>query len=350
VLLVYSAHHFSMFGSDGQRMYPFDNLTEGSIFLLSSVNSSAFILNSEFNDVYVSRQPVLTPRSPLPLHNEEVLAASQLIFAKYFVVRVCPQLLLLFPMHFAQGNSQRKFLSASEGSCFAEDSIMEEFSWQFFLHWSLFRNIVLFTLLCSEYRRQRLADRLIEQFVVNLLLLAGRPEVENKLFYTLYLVSFGLLVEYALQAVVGVCGRVAVRQRWGNSLLLLVSAVCLVGSALGLFNVWGFFLLALLPFINRENALVVLLKLFFLKEEIWHNGAHFSGLSEIGLLTMWVYTSLPSNKVESTAFWTPERLFSGLLVVGAVFSVESSGSFMDNLVTIYMKVLIVVKMLRIIRK
>lgn len=106
----------------------------------------------------------------------------------------------------------------------------------------------------------------------------------------------------------------------------------------------------MLFFINEENILIILVKLYFLKDDVWHNGSHFHGIPEIGLLTMWVYTSLPNNKVLSVAFWTPERLFSGLLLIGAVFSLESPGSFMDSIVTIYMKVLIVVKMLRIIRK
>ncbi len=38
--------------------------------------------------------------------------------------RLCPNLLLVFPLHFAQGNVQRKFLASGEGQCFAEDSIL----------------------------------------------------------------------------------------------------------------------------------------------------------------------------------------------------------------------------------
>jgi hypothetical protein len=33
-LALYSPNHFSMFAESGERIYPFDNLTEGSIFLL----------------------------------------------------------------------------------------------------------------------------------------------------------------------------------------------------------------------------------------------------------------------------------------------------------------------------
>jgi len=65
---------------------------------------------------------------------------------------------------------------------------------------------------------------------------------------------------------------------------------------------------------------------------------------------MWIYTALPSNKVTSKVFWTAERLFSGLLLIGVALSLDSSGNLMHNIITIYMKVLIVVRMLRIIRK
>jgi hypothetical protein len=65
---------------------------------------------------------------------------------------------------------------------------------------------------------------------------------------------------------------------------------------------------------------------------------------------MWIYTALPSNKMPSRVFWTAERLFAGLLLIGVALALDSSGNFMHNILTIYMKVLIVVKMLRIIRK
>lgn len=65
---------------------------------------------------------------------------------------------------------------------------------------------------------------------------------------------------------------------------------------------------------------------------------------------MWLYTTLPSNKNQSTASWTPERLFSGLLMAATALCLDGSGTLIDNILTIFMKVLIVVKMLRIIRK
>ncbi len=99
------------------------------------------------------------------------------------------------------------------------------------------------------------------------------------------------------------CSRIRLREKIGNTMLLFISALCLLASALGVFNVWGLFLLSMLLFINEESVLIVLIKLYFLKEEIWHNGANF-GLSEIGLLTMWIYTALPSNRLPSQTFWT----------------------------------------------
>lgn len=131
-----------------------------------------------------------------------------------------------------------------------EDNILEEFSWQFFLHWSLFRNIIIFTLLCSEYRKQPLADRLIEQFFINLFLLMGRDEIQSKFFYTLYIVSFSLLVEYIVKSIIYVCAKVSLKKKWANILLLAVSGIFLISSALNIINVWSWFLLAIIFFIN----------------------------------------------------------------------------------------------------
>lgn len=181
-------------------------------------------------------------------------------------------------MHFAQSNTHKKFLVSGDAHCFSEDSLLEEFSWPIFLHWSLFRNVVIFTLLCSEYRRQHLSDRLIEQYCINMLLLMGREEVESKLFNTLYIVCLGLLVEYMSHGLLKLCSKIRLREKLGNTILLFISALCLLGSALGVVNVWYLFLPCMLLFINEESILIVLIKLYFLKEEIWHNGASF-GLS-----------------------------------------------------------------------
>jgi hypothetical protein len=111
VIAIYSPHHFQMFASSGQRIYPFDNLTEGSIFLLEAIKAPAYILNPTQATIFIARQNIITPQNPLPLPHEQLFATSQLIFSNYSAVSVCPDLLLVFPLHFAQGNSQRKFLA-----------------------------------------------------------------------------------------------------------------------------------------------------------------------------------------------------------------------------------------------
>lgn len=160
-LALYSPNHFSLFSESGERMYPFDNLTEGSIFLLDAVKEPLYILNPQAHTLYFAHDAIITPKNPLKLTDEQIYGSSQILFTNYSVISVCPNIRLFFPMHFAQSNAQRKFLVSGEGDCFLEDSLLEEFSWPIFLHWSLFRNIVIFTLLCSEYRRQHLSDRLI---------------------------------------------------------------------------------------------------------------------------------------------------------------------------------------------
>lgn len=49
-----------------------------------------------------------------------------------------------------------------------------------------------------------------------------------------------------------------------------------------------------------------MLKLYFIKEELpFYNGS-YQGLADLGLITMWLYTSLPSNQVaiQSTSSWS----------------------------------------------
>jgi hypothetical protein len=95
--------------------------------------------------------------------------------------------------------------------------------------------------------------------------LIAREEVESKFFYTLYIVSFGLLVEYVMKVVLKLCSKIRLKEKWNNSMLLFISAICLLGSALGLFNVWGLFLVTMLLFVNEESMLVVIIKLYFIK-------------------------------------------------------------------------------------
>lgn len=65
LLAIYSANHFQMYSSTLQKIYPFDNLTEGSIYLLEQLKKSAYILNPEEVDIYIARKEVISPRNPL---------------------------------------------------------------------------------------------------------------------------------------------------------------------------------------------------------------------------------------------------------------------------------------------
>lgn len=114
-----------MYSNTLQKIYPFDNLTEGSIYILEQIRKSAYILNPEEVDIYITKKDVVSPRNPLNITEEEIYAQSQLIFSNYSIVSVCPNLRLVFPLHFAQGNAQRKFLIEGEGDCFLEDNILE---------------------------------------------------------------------------------------------------------------------------------------------------------------------------------------------------------------------------------
>lgn len=69
--------------------------------------------------VVVAKQKIASPLRPLQM-NEEEMYASQMMFTNYSVVRICPSNLLLFPLHFAQGNIHRRFLGEGEEKCFVE--------------------------------------------------------------------------------------------------------------------------------------------------------------------------------------------------------------------------------------
>lgn len=82
-----------------------------------------FVLNPEKATIMISKQKITSPQNPLQLNDEEMLYASQLLFSNYSVVRICPDILLTFPLHFAQGNIHRKFLGEGEDKCFIESSV-----------------------------------------------------------------------------------------------------------------------------------------------------------------------------------------------------------------------------------
>jgi hypothetical protein len=87
------------------------------------MTNSLYVLNTGKSDIMISKQKVGSPRNPLKLKEEELLEASQLLFSNYSILRICPDILLTFPLHFAQGNVHRRFLGEGEERCFTESSV-----------------------------------------------------------------------------------------------------------------------------------------------------------------------------------------------------------------------------------
>lgn len=77
-----------------------------------------YILNPYQDHIQIRKQMIASPRSPLQINEEDLLFSSQLIFSNYSVVRICPNVLLTFPLHFAQGNIHRRFLGEGQDNCF----------------------------------------------------------------------------------------------------------------------------------------------------------------------------------------------------------------------------------------
>lgn len=92
--------------------------------------------------------------------------------------------------------------------------------------------------------------------------------------------------------------------------------------------------------------------MYFLKEEFPLNTVGYQGLTDLGLLTMWLYTSLSVNQpvTFSESTWSADQVFTALLLFGLALGVQWSGSSIETMITIYMKLLIVLRMLRILRK
>ena len=82
-----------------------------------------YIRNEDDSIIHLSRQTISSPISPLPFNEDEVFETSQTLFTNYSIVRICPNVLLTFPLHFAQGNIQRRFLSEGQEKCFVESSL-----------------------------------------------------------------------------------------------------------------------------------------------------------------------------------------------------------------------------------
>ncbi len=104
-------------------------------------------------------------------------------------------------------------------------------------------------------------------------------------------------------------------------------------------------------FINKESLTVFLIKLYFLKEDFPFNSSGYDGLTDLGLLTMWLYASLPSSQQTTPeSVWSADNVFTAMLVLCLSLGVELPGSTIETMITIFMKLLIVLRMLRILRK
>lgn len=51
-----------MYSSELKRIYPFDNLTEGSVYLFHQIKHGAYLINPSHADVYIARKLVVTPQ------------------------------------------------------------------------------------------------------------------------------------------------------------------------------------------------------------------------------------------------------------------------------------------------
>lgn len=211
--------------------------------------------------------------------------------------------------------------------------------------------MVIFTLMCSQFRKESVSDRLIEQFFINMFLLITKDSISSKITCGIYVVAFSILVEYINRVLLFLVSFFTLKQNWASFALLAVSIVCVACSVFELFNFWKVFAIAVVFFINKESLTVFLIKLYFLKEELPLNSTGYDGLTELGLLTMWLYTCLPSNqKVIADSAWSADNVFTALLILCLAVGVELPGSTIETMITIFMKLLIVLRMLRILRK
>jgi len=164
--------------------------------------------------------------------------------------------------------------------------------------------MLIFSLLCSTYLDISVSNRLLQQFQMNLMLLLGRSHIQNQLMSALYLMSLALLVEYALKLSIYAGSQISFKQRWASLILLLVSALCLLGYTFDLFSYWKVFLIAAVFVMNRQNVQIFAIKLYFLRDDIILDPADLQRVSDLILLTLWIYTSLVSQRETSESRWS----------------------------------------------
>ncbi len=105
------------------------------------------------------------------------------------------------------------------------------------------------------------------------------------------------------------------------------------------------------PFEAKKEAYDITYYNIQLKEDFPFNSSGYDGLTDLGLLTMWLYASLPSSQQTTPeSVWSADNVFTAMLVLCLSLGVELPGSTIETMITIFMKLLIVLRMLRILRK
>lgn len=132
------------------------------------------------------------------------------------------------------------------------------------------------------------------------------------------MVAFSILVEYINKVLLYLVSFFTIKHAWASFALLAISVVCVSGAVFNLFNYWKVFAVSVLFFINKESLTIFLVKLYFLKEEFPLTLSGYQGLTDLGLLTMWLYSSLPAHHeiTVSESAWSADQIFIGLLILG----------------------------------
>jgi hypothetical protein len=142
------------------------------------------------------------------------------------------------------------------------------------------------------------------------------------------------------------------KQKWASFAILAISAVCLLGYYFNTFNYWKIFLLSIIFFITEENITLLIIKLFFVDFEVLYNATQFSDLANLCLMTMWLYTTLVIRDYE-IVIW---RKWPAIRILGIVFllimaqNVDNSGPVIEKIITIYMKIMVLMRMVHIIKR
>jgi hypothetical protein len=85
--------------------------------------------------------------------------------------------------------------------------------------------------------------------------------------------------------------------------------------------------MAMVFFISDKNVNIFFIKLYFISNEILSNINDFTGFASLGLLTMWLYTSLQTDLQPRFKITHPERFFCGILVLGIGLGINNAGTY-----------------------